>query len=163
MPEVSLVAILDADKEGFLRSDKSLIQTIGRAARHIDGRAILYADKETGSMTRAMAETERRRAKQVAFNEENNITPKGIHKSVQDILEGARRMPTKAKGGKSRPAKGDRASLSAEVSHLTPAALGRKIADMEQKMLEHAKNLEFEEAAALRDEVTELKQVAFAG
>jgi excinuclease ABC subunit B len=163
MPEVSLVAILDADKEGFLRSDKSLIQTIGRAARHIDGRAILYADKETGSMTRAMAETERRRAKQLAFNEENNITPKGIHKSVQDILEGARRMPTTAKSGKSRPAKGDRASLSAEISHLTPAALGRKIADMEQKMLEHAKNLEFEEAAALRDEVTELKQVAFAG
>ncbi|GIR69066.1 MAG: hypothetical protein CM15mP74_03170 [Halieaceae bacterium] len=141
----------------FLRSDRSLIQTIGRAARHINGRAILYADNETGSMTRAMAETERRRNKQLAFNEENNITPKGIHKSVQDILEGARRMPTKARGGKSRPAAGDRASLSAEVSHLTPAALGRKITDMEQKMLEHAKNLEFEEAAALRDEVAELK------
>ena len=114
-------------------------------------------------MTRAMAETDRRRNKQLAFNEENNVTPTGIHKSVQDILEGARRMPAKAKGGKSRPAKGDRAFLSAEVSHLTPAALGRKIADMEQKMFEHAKNLEFEEAAALRDEVTELKQVAFAG
>ena len=150
-------------KRGFCAATSHSLQTIGRAARHIDGRAILYADKETGSMTRAMAETERRRNKQLAFNEENNITPKGIHKSVQDILEGARRMPTKARGGKSRPAKGDRASLSAEISHLTPAALGRKIADMEQKMLEHAKNLEFEEAAALRDEVTELKQVAFAG
>ena len=113
-------------------------------------------------MSRAMAETERRRNKQLAFNEENNITPKGIHKSVQDILEGARRMPNKARAGKSR-GKGDRASLSAEVSHLTPAALGRRIADMEQKMLDHAKNLEFEEAAALRDEVAELKQVAFAG
>ena len=136
---------------------------MGRAARHINGRAILYADKETGSMARAMAETERRRNKQLAFNEEHNITPKGIHKSVQDILEGARRMPTKAKGGKSRPAAGDRGSLAADVTSLSPAALGRRIADMEQKMLEHAKNLEFEEAAALRDEVTELKQVAFAG
>jgi len=113
-------------------------------------------------MTRALAETERRRNKQLAFNEANGITPKGIHKSVQDILEGARRMPTKAKGGKSRAA-GDRAVLSAEVGNLTPAALGRKIADMEQRMFEHAKNLEFEEAAALRDEVAELKQVAFAG
>ena len=88
---------------------KSLIQTMGRAARHIDGRAILYADKETGSMTRAMAETERRRNKQMAFNEEHNITPKGIHKSVQDILEGARRMPTKAKGRQIETAAGDRA------------------------------------------------------
>ena len=113
-------------------------------------------------MTRAIAETERRRNKQIAFNDDHNITPKGIHKSVQDILEGARRMPTKAKGGKSRAAASDRASLSAEVGHLTPAALGRKITEMEQKMLEHAKNLEFEEAAAMRDEITELKQVAFA-
>ena len=160
MPEVSLVAILDADKEGFLRSDRSLIQTMGRAARHIDGRAILYADRETGSMTRAIAETGRRREKQVAHNKAHNITPQGIHKSVQDILEGARRMPTKAKGGKGRAAAGDQAALAADVN-LSPAALGRKIADLEQKMLDHAKNLEFEEAASLRDVVTELKQAAF--
>ena len=160
MPEVSLVAILDADKEGFLRSDRSLIQTMGRAARHINGRAILYADRETGSMTRAIAETGRRREKQVAYNKEHNITPTGIHKSVQDILEGARRMPTKAKGGKGRAAAGDLAALAADVN-LSPAALGRKIADLEQKMLDHAKNLEFEEAASLRDAVTELKQAAF--
>ena len=160
MPEVSLVAILDADKEGFLRSDRSLIQTMGRAARHIDGRAILYADRETGSMTRAIAETARRREKQIAHNKAHNITPQGIHKSVQDILEGARSMPTKAKGGKGRSAAGDRAALAADVN-LSPAALGRKIADLEQKMLDHAKNLEFEEAASLRDVVTELKQAAF--
>ena len=160
MPEVSLVAILDADKEGFLRSDRSLIQTMGRAARHIDGRAILYADRETGSMTRAIAETARRREKQIAYNKAHNITPRGIHKSVQDILEGARRMPTKAKGGKGRAAAGDRAALAADMN-LSPAALGRKIADLEQKMLDHAKNLEFEEAASLRDVVTELKQAAF--
>ena len=160
MPEVSLVAILDADKEGFLRSDRSLIQTMGRAARHINGRAILYADRETGSMTRAIAETGRRREKQVAYNKEHNITPTGIHKSVQDILEGARRMPTQATGGPGRAAAGDLAALAADVN-LSPAALGRKIADLEQKMLDHAKNLEFEEAASLRDAVTELKQAAF--
>ena len=160
MPEVSLVAILDADKEGFLRIDRSLIQTMGRAARHIDGRAILYADRETGSMTRAIAETGRRREKQIAHNKAHNITPQGIHKSVQDILEGARRMPTKAKGGKGRAAAGEHAALAADVN-LSPAALGRKIADLEQKMLDHAKNLEFEEAASLRDVVTELKQAAF--
>jgi len=160
MPEVSLVAILDADKEGFLRSDRSLIQTIGRAARNLHGRAILYADQITGSMERAMAETERRREKQLAFNKENNITPRGVEKSVQDIMEGARRMPTrgKAKGKKVAEA---RVTYATELAKLTPAALSRKIKEMESQMHEHAKNLEFEEAAALRDQLTEIKQQAF--
>lgn len=160
MPEVSLVAILDADKEGFLRSDRSLIQTIGRAARHINGRAILYADKITGSMERAIAETNRRRETQLAHNAEHGITPIGIEKSVQDIMEGAKRMPTKrsAKGKKSTQ---ERLSYGAEVLNLTPAALARKLKQMETQMHEHAKNLEFEEAANLRDEVAQIKQMAF--
>jgi len=160
MPEVSLVAILDADKEGFLRSDRSLIQTIGRAARHINGRAILYADRITGSMERAIAETSRRRETQLAHNTEHGITPIGIEKSVQDIMEGARRMPTKrsAKGKKSTQ---EKLSYGAEVLNLTPTALARKLKQMETQMHEHAKNLEFEEAANLRDEVTQIKQMAF--
>ena len=162
MPEVSLVTILDADKEGFLRSDRSLIQTIGRAARHLRGRAILYADKITGSMERAMAETQRRRERQVAFNEAHGITPKGIHKSVQDILEGARRMPTKARSARDRKVAEERAAYSAEVANLSPKALARKLEQLEAQMLQHAKNLEFEEAAKLRDQVAELKQLAFA-
>ena len=161
MPEVSLVAILDADKEGFLRSDRSLIQTIGRAARHLNGRAILYADRITGSMERAMAETERRRAKQVAHNEAHGIVPVGIQKSVQDILEGARRMPTKARSARDRKVAEDRAAYAADLVALTPAALSRKLEQLEAKMVEHAKNLEFEEAARLRDELTEIKQMAF--
>ncbi len=160
MPEVSLVAILDADKEGFLRSDRSLIQTIGRAARNLNGRAILYADQVTGSMERAIAETERRREKQLAFNKEHNITPKGVEKSVQDIMEGARRMPTrgKAKGKKVAEA---RVPYAQEMANLTPAALSRKLKELEAQMHEHAKNLEFEEAAALRDQLAEIKQQAF--
>src|SRR5210317_758640 len=158
MPEVSLVAILDADKEGFLRSDRSLIQTIGRAARHLRGRAILYADKVTGSMERAMAETARRRDKQLAFNEANGITPKGIEKSVQDIMEGARRMPTKARSARDRRVAEEKAAYAAEIVNLTPAALARKIEQLEAQMLEHAKNLEFEEAAQLRDQLSEFKQ-----
>jgi excinuclease ABC subunit B len=161
MPEVSLVAILDADKEGFLRSDRSLIQTIGRAARNLRGRAILYADQITGSMERAMDETVRRRQKQIAFNTEHGITPRGIEKSVQDILEGARRMPTKPRSARERRVAEETAAYSAEIANLTPAALSRKIAELEAKMVEHAKNLEFEEAAALRDRVTEIKQLAF--
>ena len=163
MPEVSLVAILDADKEGFLRSDRSLIQTMGRAARHIRGRAILYADKITGSMERAMDETQRRRTKQIEFNEANGITPKGIEKSVQDILEGARRMPTKARSAKDRRVAEEKAAYAAEVVNLTPAALARKMAQLEGQMLEHAKNLEFEEAGRIRDQLAEIKQVAFVG
>ena len=162
MPEVSLVAILDADKEGFLRSDRSLIQTIGRAARHLNGRAILYADTVTGSMRRAIDETERRREKQIEFNQRNNITPKGVTKSVQDIMEGARRMPTKGRA-KGKKVAEDTLAYSQDLLKLSPAALARKLDQMETKMQEHAKNLEFEEAAALRDQLTEIKQQAFMG
>ena len=160
MPEVSLVAILDADKEGFLRSERSLIQTIGRAARNLNGRAILYADRVTGSMERAIAETERRRNRQLAYNEAHGITPVGVIKSVQDIMEGARRMPTK---GKTRAAKvaENRLSYSTELANLSPAALSRKLRQLESQMHEHAKNLEFEHAAALRDQLAEIKHLAF--
>jgi excinuclease ABC subunit B len=163
MPEVSLVTILDADKEGFLRSDKSLIQTIGRAARHLNGRAILYADKMTGSMERAIGETQRRRDAQLAFNEKHGVVPKGIEKSVQDILEGARRMPTKARSAREAKAANDRLAFTQDVMSMTPAALSRKLAELENNMAAHAKNLEFEEAAAVRDQIAELKQIAFMG
>ena len=161
MPEVSLVAILDADKEGFLRSDRSLIQTIGRAARNLNGRAILYADAMTGSMERAINETQRRRDKQLAFNEANGVVPKGIEKSVRDILEGARRMPTKARGARDKRVTNDRGSFAQDVMSMTPAALSRKLAELENAMVGHAKNLDFEEAAAVRDQITELKKIAF--
>ena len=160
MPEVSLVAILDADKEGFLRSERSLIQTIGRAARNLHGRAILYADRITGSMERAIAETDRRREKQRAHNLKHGITPWGVQKSVKDIMEGARRMPTRGRGRAKKVAEA-RLSYAAEVENLTPVALARKLKKMEEQMYAHAKNLEFEEAAALRDEVTQIKQLAF--
>jgi excinuclease ABC subunit B len=160
MPEVSLVAILDADKEGFLRSDRSLIQTIGRAARNLNGRAILYADRITGSMERAMAETARRREKQLAFNKLHGITPKGVEKSVQDIMEGARRMPTRGKGKERRVAE-QKLAYSTEIARLSPSALARKLKQLEAQMQEHAKNLEFEQAAALRDQLAEIRQLAF--
>ena len=161
MPEVSLVAILDADKEGFLRSDRALIQTIGRAARHLEGHAILYADRMTGSMERAIAETDRRRTKQVEFNTLHGITPKGIEKSVQDILEGARRMPTKARSARDRKVAEEQAAYSAEMANLSPRALARKLTQMEAQMQQHAKNLEFEQAARMRDQVAEIKQLMF--
>jgi excinuclease ABC subunit B len=152
MPEVSLVAILDADKEGFLRSDNSLIQTIGRAARHINGRAILYADKITGSMQRALEETARRRERQVQFNEEHGITPRGIIKSVADIMEGARSSaPTP--GGRKK--KGEVAA----PADLRPETLVRQIKKLEAEMYKRARNLEFEQAARLRDEIERLKQL----
>ena len=147
MPEVSLVAILDADKEGFLRSDRSLIQTIGRAARHVNGRAILYANRITGSMQRALDETDRRRDKQLAFNSQHGITPKGIKKSVADIMEGAYVGSRKTKV----------AEKKAPYVLLSPAELAKQINRLEKKMYAHAKNMEFEQAAAVRDEVLMLK------
>jgi excinuclease ABC subunit B len=161
MPEVSLVAILDADKEGFLRSDHSLIQTIGRAARNLHGRAILYADRITGSMRRAMDETDRRRRKQLEYNEVHGITPRGIQKSVADIMEGARSAAPAARGrrgaaGKER-GRGDASAAAPET--LEPAALARQIKRLETEMLERARNLEFEEAARLRDDIARLKQL----
>ena len=155
LPEVSLVAIFDADKEGFLRSEQSLIQTIGRAARHVEGRAILYADKITGSMERAIGETERRRAAQIKHNEEHGITPQGIIKSVADIMEGAAGIPGKG----SRKVAESRGKYHVDESELhTEADVWKQIAVLEDKMFESAKNLEFEEAANIRDEVTYLKR-----
>ena len=155
MPEVSLVAVLDADKEGFLRSEGSLIQTIGRAARNVRGRAILYADKVTGSMERAISETERRRARQIAHNKENGITPKTINKKIADVMEGARsNISAKAKNKKKS------ASIRPSALIDNPKALGKRIKDLEKKMYQHAQNLEFEEAAMLRDELEELKTVS---
>ena len=158
MPEVALVAIFDADKEGFLRSEQSLIQTIGRAARNVAGRAILYADKVTGSMQRAMDETERRRDKQIAHNLAQGISPKGIYKSVADIMEGARMIPGKG-GRKVADAQATYTSLK-DRPIVSSGDVWRQIAALEDKMFEHAKNLEFEEAARLRDEVGQLKRLA---
>ncbi len=155
IPEVSLVAILDADKEGFLRSERSLIQTIGRAARNLNGTAILYADRVTGSMERAMGETERRREKQIAFNQEHGITPKGIKKSVEDILEGAFTPGGKSRHGSKRVAE-NTASYEVEYQKMSPKELGKRINQLEDKMYEAAKNLEFEQAAKYRDEITEI-------
>jgi excinuclease ABC subunit B len=157
MPEVSLVAILDADKEGFLRSDRSLIQTIGRAARHIHGRAILYADKMTGSMQRAMDETARRRAKQLAYNLEHHIVPVGISKTVADVMEGAISYNRSAKNKKLKVADPS-GEYDVDVATLTPEQWVKQLQKMEQQMFTHAKNLEFEAAAAMRNKITEMKQ-----
>ena len=152
MPEVSLVAILDADKEGFLRSEGSLIQTIGRAARNVRGKAILYADKITGSMERAIGETERRRNKQVAFNAAHGITPRTVEKNIADIMESAYPgAPSNAK----RYAKV--AEEIAEYAAMTPAQMGKRIKELQKQMLKHAKDLEFEEAARVRDELKALQ------
>lgn len=148
MPEVSLVAILDADKEGFLRSDRSLIQTIGRAARHVNGRAILYADRITGSIQRAMEETKRRRDKQTAFNVQHGVTPKGITKSVADIMEGAYIGTRKSNIAEKR----------APYVLLPPHELVKRINMLEKQMYVHAKNMEFEQAALVRDEMLLLKE-----
>ncbi len=158
MPEVSLVAILDADKEGFLRSENSLIQTIGRAARNLHGRAILYADHITGSMRRAMDETERRRHKQLEYNALHGITPRGIRKSVADIMEGARSAAPTARGRRRGSAQG-RSEAPAALESLEPAAIARRIKKLESEMLERAHNLEFEAAARLRDEIARLKRL----
>ncbi len=159
MPEVSLVAILDADKEGFLRSEQSLIQTIGRAARHINGRAILYGDVVTGSMQRAIDETDRRRKHQQAYNEEHGIVPKGIVKSVTDILEGAISSGASRRGqGRKVADKGGHYGIDVSKSSLSAPQLAKQIDALEQRMYEHARNLEFEDAASLRDQLHELKQ-----
>jgi excinuclease ABC subunit B len=154
LPEVSLVAILDADKEGFLRSERSLIQTIGRAARHLHGAAILYADAMTDSMRRAIGETDRRRVKQAAFNAAQGITPKGVSKRIKDIIDGI------------YDAEGARAELraaeeQARYEAMTEKEIGREIKRLEKQMLEHARNLEFEQAARVRDQLADVRKKVF--
>jgi excinuclease ABC subunit B len=153
MPEVSLVAILDADKEGFLRSDRSLIQTIGRAARNLRGKAILYADRITGSMRRAIDETDRRREKQQAYNQSHGITPRGIEKAITDVMEGA---VVKEHAGAREFARV--AEEVARYGRLSPERLAREVGKLEHRMYEHARNLEFEEAARLRDEIRRMEE-----
>lgn len=148
LPEVSLVAIFDADKEGFLRSARSLIQTIGRAARNANGKAILYADKITPAMRLAIDETERRRAKQVEYNKAHGITPKSIERAIQDVMEGARATSEKTE----MIAEGQ-----TDFSHLTPEQIGKMLKKLEKEMREHAKNLEFEKAAKIRDQMVNLE------
>ncbi|MEE4463958.1 helicase-related protein, partial [Azotobacter chroococcum] len=155
MPEVSLVAILDADKEGFLRSERSLIQTIGRAARNLNGRAILYADRITGSMQRAIDETERRRARQIAFNEAHGIVPRGVKKDIQDILEGAVVPGARSRKRVARAAE-ESGQYAAELR--SPSEINKRIRQLEEKMYALARDLEFEAAAQLRDEIQALRE-----
>jgi excinuclease ABC subunit B len=154
IPEVSLVAILDADKEGFLRAERSLIQTIGRAARHLNGRAILYADHVTESMRKALDETERRRAKQIAFNAEQGITPRSVSKKVKELIDGVY---------SEKSAKDDlkAAAEAAAVEVMSEKDLGKRIKVLEKQMLDHARNLEFEKAARIRDQLALLREQAF--
>ena len=154
LPEVSLVAILDADKEGFLRSERSLIQTIGRAARNLEGRAILYADRITDSMSRAIGETERRRNKQIAFNLENNITPRGVVKGIRDLIDGV------------YSDKSDKESMRMELEQarlqdMSEKDVAKEITRLEKQMMEHARNLEFEQAASTRDQLGRLRGLTF--
>ncbi|WP_249605346.1 excinuclease ABC subunit UvrB [Chromobacterium sp. IRSSSOUMB001] len=151
IPEVSLVAILDADKEGFLRSDRSLIQTIGRAARNLNGKALLYADRITDSMKRAMDETERRRAKQMAFNAEHGIVPRGVEKKIKDIIDGVYSVEDERK----------KLVDNARVAMMDEKTLAKEIKRMEKEMMEAARNLEFEKAAGLRDQLKHLKEQAW--
>jgi excinuclease ABC subunit B len=153
LPEVSLVAILDADREGFLRSEGSLIQTVGRAARNLNGMAIMYADRITGSMQRAIAETDRRRRKQIEFNQLHGIQPRSIVKQVRDVMDGARsELPRGARRV---------AEPRSEYRNLSPEQLMKQIARLEKQMFSHARNLEFEAAAQLRDQVQELRRIGF--
>jgi excinuclease ABC subunit B len=154
IPEVSLVAILDADKEGFLRSERSLIQTIGRAARHLHGKALLYADRITDSMKKAIGETERRRAKQQAFNEANGITPVGVVKRIKDIIDTEYDMDAERKALKV-------AQTEAKYLAMSEKEVSKEIARLEKEMLAAAKNLEFEQAAQLRDQLKKLREAVF--
>jgi excinuclease ABC subunit B len=151
MPEVSLVAILDADKEGFLRSEGSLIQTIGRAARNVQGKAILYADVRTGSIERAIAETDRRRNKQIEFNTAHGITPRTIVKAVADVMEGARSVQERD----------SRYGSDDDGAALAPEQAVKRIKKLEAEMMKLARNLEFEQAARLRDQIQKLRHAAF--
>ncbi len=154
IPEVSLVAILDADKEGFLRAERSLIQTIGRAARNVNGKAILYADRMTESMRRALGETERRRAKQIAHNLAMGITPRSVSKQIKEMIDGVY-------SEKSAKEVLKRAHDAAEVEAMSEKDLGKRIKMLERQMLEHARNLEFEKAARVRDQLAQLREQAF--
>ena len=157
MPEVSLVAILDADKEGFLRSDRALIQTIGRAARNINGMSILYADRITGSMERAIAETDRRREKQLNYNKEHNITPMGIVKSITDVMD----LGDAARPGRHRKAYQRVAEPASGYERLSAKQLNARLKQLENTMYKHARDLEFEEAAQVRDEISSIKEQYF--
>ncbi|EJD6375969.1 MULTISPECIES: excinuclease ABC subunit UvrB [Providencia] len=154
MPEVSLVAILDADKEGFLRSERSLIQTIGRAARNLNGKAILYGDRITNSMQKAIAETERRRAKQMAFNEEHGIVPQGLNKKIGDILQIGHKVGGK---GKNRTKDNGKNNNSVDIQSMSTKELEQRISQLEAQMYKHAQDLEFEAAARVRDELQEIR------
>ena len=154
LPEVSLVAVLDADKEGFLRSERSLIQTIGRAARNLNGVALLYADRITESMEKAIGETERRRAKQIAFNQANGITPRGVHKVIKDMIDGVY-SPQDAKEDLAV------AESAAKYEAMSEKQISKEIKRLEKLMLDHAKNLEFEKAAQVRDQLHKLKEQLF--
>lgn len=157
IPEVSLVAILDADKEGFLRSERSLIQTIGRAARHVRGKAILYADKMTDSMKRAIDETERRRQKQTAYNQAHGITPQSVQKQIKDLIDGVYSTESKDSGI------ADHVMLQARLEDMSEKEVAREIKKLEKQMFEHAKNLEFEEAARIRDQLNQFRAMVFGG
>jgi excinuclease ABC subunit B len=154
IPEVSLVAILDADKEGFLRAERSLIQTIGRAARNLNGKAILYADRITDSMKKAIDETERRRKKQTEFNAEHGITPQSIVKQVKDLIDGVYSEKASKEAQK-------RDLERAAVEDMSEKDIGKRIKQLEKQMLDHAKNLEFEKAARVRDQLALLREQAF--
>jgi excinuclease ABC subunit B len=154
IPEVSLVAILDSDKEGFLRSERSLIQTIGRAARNINGTAILYGDRITDSMRRAMDETERRRNKQIAFNTENNITPVGIKKQIRDLIDGVYKIDEARQELMA-------AQEQAKYESMSEKQVSKEIKRLEKLMMDHSKNLEFEKAAQVRDQLHLMKEQLF--
>jgi excinuclease ABC subunit B len=151
------VAILDADKEGFLRSERSLIQTIGRAARNLRGTAILYGDSITESMRKAISETERRRARQIAFNTEHGISPRGVVKAVRELIDGV----YDPQSGRRDKAAEHSGSAGADVLSLSEKALAREIRQLEKQMIDHARNLEFEQAAQVRDRLARLKEQVF--